>query len=620
MTSLPINSTSALRAIKQTANQEVNGFSAVLWSQIWQVTSLTVAESHKFIFNVYEKLQQTFQNLEKRVQSELNKDEQEEAKITLGALENKASSALTLFNSWVTTKHPTTAAIKLVAHQEVNDFKKAICSQIDQITPCTAAESHKLILSIYEKLQTTFKNLGTTAQEKLNGEEQTVAAIALSQLDNEASSEMIKFNNWLLTNYPTTAIDYGRPCVGPFTEPKIETKNPQLLTLLAKHASMREIRGDGNCFLSAFIVRFIENLIQNNTLDTFIILLDSDLLTSVSLKNAIKKTLEELKQNPAQKDNILQNNQKVLPLINYFRQIAARELKENPDAYSPFLLSDIQDIYNGSIDQPWEILVNTYVLEMGRDFCHPMMQALCNRLEFPVKIIDPSNGSLEGLHLLEGKECKAVFCLHDKHYFVLYTQVEIVSLSQSLIAKGPTEIFVKCSVPFGHNLFIRGSGNGLSWEKGLPLTQIDEETWVFRSKDPLGEMGYKFLFDDEIWEEGENRCLTQGHEEISSPKFNIPASAQVHLDDLPPSPPVTQITVKYDAGYGNTLTLRGTGPGMDNWSTRIELRNIGGDTWVCELQTHFEKFKCKILLNEKFETGPDHEVECGKKEEIVPKF
>ncbi len=62
--------------------------------------------------------------------------------------------------------------------------------------------------------------------------------------------------------------------------------------------------------------------------------------------------------------------------------------------------------------------------------------------------------------------------------------------------------------------------------------------------------------------------------------------------------PITYITIKYNAGYGNFLSICGSGPNM-SWDSNkaIPLRCVREDTWVYETSTPFQSFDYKILLN-----------------------
>jgi hypothetical protein len=88
------------------------------------------------------------------------------------------------------------------------------------------------------------------------------------------------------------------------------------------------------------------------------------------------------------------------------------------------------------------------------------------------------------------------------------------------------------------------------------------------------------------------------------------------------SPPITYITVKYNAGYGNFISICGTGPNM-SWDPEkaLLLRCVGKDTWVYETSDLFEPFHCKILLNNKiWERGSDHIIDRNNPMEFSPHF
>lgn len=112
--------------------------------------------------------------------------------------------------------------------------------------------------------------------------------------------------------------------------------------------------------------------------------------------------------------------------------------------------------------------------------------------------------------------------------------------------------------------------------------------------------------------------------EISNKKIAILQQETVRKTEVVKSSsvPITYITVKYNAGYGNSLSMCGTGPNM-SWEAdkALLLRCVGDDTWVYETSSSFEPFHFKILLNGKvWEEGDDHIVSKDKPVEIVPRF
>jgi len=117
-------------------------------------------------------------------------------------------------------------------------------------------------------------------------------------------------------------------------------------------------------------------------------------------------------------------------------------------------------------------------------------------------------------------------------------------------------------------------------------------------------MEYKFLLDDEIWQDSGNNKISKGSIDEANPRCTF----------------TTRITIKCDASQG-TPFIRGNGPGMNNWATGIELRRIDNNTYVFETQNNFEKFEYKILRNnETWENSGDRKIAYGKKEEIIPQF
>jgi hypothetical protein len=73
-------------------------------------------------------------------------------------------------------------------------------------------------------------------------------------------------------------------------------------------------------------------------------------------------------------------------------------------------------------------------------------------------------------------------------------------------------------VGFGNMLYLRGEGQGLSWNQGIPLTCVDSSTWKWsaEAKDPLK---FKLLLNDAIWSKGEDMVVAPGQKLQISPTF-----------------------------------------------------------------------------------------------------
>jgi len=81
-----------------------------------------------------------------------------------------------------------------------------------------------------------------------------------------------------------------------------------------------------------------------------------------------------------------------------------------------------------------------------------------------------------------------------------------------------TTIEVKRDVGFGNAVFMRGQGAGLTWERGLPLVNVDAQTWRWSglAKDPIT---FKLLINDEIWSAGGDLMIKPGQKLEVAPEF-----------------------------------------------------------------------------------------------------
>ena len=73
-----------------------------------------------------------------------------------------------------------------------------------------------------------------------------------------------------------------------------------------------------------------------------------------------------------------------------------------------------------------------------------------------------------------------------------------------------TVVQAKIDVGFGNSLFIRGQGDGLSWEKGLPLNCIDGSAWVWSTRRAKAKVVFKLLLNDQAWAKGEDMVVEAG--------------------------------------------------------------------------------------------------------------
>ena len=82
-----------------------------------------------------------------------------------------------------------------------------------------------------------------------------------------------------------------------------------------------------------------------------------------------------------------------------------------------------------------------------------------------------------------------------------------------------TEVAAKIDVGFGNQLFIRGLGDGLSWEKGTPLQCRDASTWVWSTRQAKDRVVFKLLLNDQIWAVGEDLVVEAGRRIATIPQF-----------------------------------------------------------------------------------------------------
>jgi hypothetical protein len=90
--------------------------------------------------------------------------------------------------------------------------------------------------------------------------------------------------------------------------------------------------------------------------------------------------------------------------------------------------------------------------------------------------------------------------------------------AQSAGSAAPVTIKAKIDVGFGNNLFVRGQGAGLSWERGVPLTCVDGQTWQWSAKAD-DRLTFKLLLNDQVWAKGEDLVATPGQKIEVVPMF-----------------------------------------------------------------------------------------------------
>ena len=82
-----------------------------------------------------------------------------------------------------------------------------------------------------------------------------------------------------------------------------------------------------------------------------------------------------------------------------------------------------------------------------------------------------------------------------------------------------TTVSAKIDVGFGNTLYIRGEGDGLSWNEGRPMVCIDGASWVWSSSRTNGSVTFKLLLNDQLWCRGENIHVEPGQTLEVVPSF-----------------------------------------------------------------------------------------------------
>ena len=104
----------------------------------------------------------------------------------------------------------------------------------------------------------------------------------------------------------------------------------------------------------------------------------------------------------------------------------------------------------------------------------------------------------------------------------------------------------------------------------------------------------------------------------------VPAPAPKPVVAVKPAkksgPQPTVIQANLDVGFGNTLYIRGEGPGL-NWDRGQTLDCQKDDLWSFTIEAAAKPIIFKFLINdETWCTGDDYVVEPGNKITLVPTF
>lgn len=83
-----------------------------------------------------------------------------------------------------------------------------------------------------------------------------------------------------------------------------------------------------------------------------------------------------------------------------------------------------------------------------------------------------------------------------------------------------TKITVKFDAGYSNDLYIRGTGADLKWEKGLKLVNVKADEWVWETSAKFTQCEFKILLNDRVYENGENRQVVEGDSLQHTPHFS----------------------------------------------------------------------------------------------------
>lgn len=82
-----------------------------------------------------------------------------------------------------------------------------------------------------------------------------------------------------------------------------------------------------------------------------------------------------------------------------------------------------------------------------------------------------------------------------------------------------TRITIKYDTGFSNQIYVRGKGANLSWEKGQPLKNTKSDEWVWETDAQFTQCEFKVLINDRVYENGDNHLLNAGATLLYTPHF-----------------------------------------------------------------------------------------------------
>jgi len=82
-----------------------------------------------------------------------------------------------------------------------------------------------------------------------------------------------------------------------------------------------------------------------------------------------------------------------------------------------------------------------------------------------------------------------------------------------------TIVVAKIDVGYGNHLFMRGDGHGLSWDRGILMTNTASDEWMLLAEGIEEDFECKVLLNDAAWSKGENIRIKAGKKSVILPEF-----------------------------------------------------------------------------------------------------
>ncbi|HUR58738.1 MAG TPA: hypothetical protein VM029_13580 [Opitutaceae bacterium] len=100
----------------------------------------------------------------------------------------------------------------------------------------------------------------------------------------------------------------------------------------------------------------------------------------------------------------------------------------------------------------------------------------------------------------------------------------------------------------------------------------------------------------------------------------LSVAAPKSVKAVPTKPVTTTIRACIDVGFGNSVYVRGEGPGL-SWDKGVLMECLGQDQWQVALGESSRPFLVKFLVNDQtWSTGPDYTVPSGVSLTLAPQF